>query len=170
MLGADTALGYLSFLHKFIALRLHESDILRPAESATVLEEPHLLENLSRFHSFPAIESFGNEHSLKRDLFPVTGGKLTRSFDFDERVLSVDVAPLAVGTCVHVWALVTLVEHTSDGDSLAEVAHDPIMDNPRLLSLVDNLLFWGIFDELLTHNTFNSSGYFLVDETSECSE
>ena len=85
-------------------------------------------------------------------------------------MLSVDVAPLAVGTCVNVWALVTLVAHTSDGDSLAEVAHNSIVDNPRLLSLVHDLLFWDKFDQLLAHNTFDSSAHFLIDDTSECGE
>jgi hypothetical protein len=95
---------------------------------------------------FLAIESFGNELSLKRDLIPLFSWKLPNEFDFDEGVLSVDVAPLAVGACVHVWAFVALVKHTYDGESLTEVARDPLVDNPRLLSLVDNLLFWSKLD------------------------
>lgn len=93
--------------------------------------------------------------------------ELTRSFDLDKRVRSVDITSLAFCTCVHIRTNITLVQHTLNGQNFAEVAHNPIMRNPRLLSLVYLLLFWCIFYELLAKNSFYSTCNFLIQNTFE---
>ena len=71
--------------HKLIAPCLDNSYIFRPTESATVFEEPRLLEYLPWAQYFLAFRVLGDKHSLKRD--PLDGN-LTMSFDLSPRLLS----------------------------------------------------------------------------------
>lgn len=71
--------------HKLIAPCLDNNYIFRPTESATVLEEPRLLESLPWAQYFFAFRVLRDKHSLKRDPLDVN---LTRSFDLSPRLLS----------------------------------------------------------------------------------
>jgi len=107
--------------HKLIAPCLDYSYIFRPTESATVFEEPRLLEYLPWAQCFFAFRVLRDKRSLKRDPLDVN---LTRSFNL----------------------------------------------SARLLSIVYLLLYWSIFDQLLTKDSFDSAWNFLIYYASKFSE